>query len=97
MNKLRPLSDRLVVEREQAPTKTPGGIVLPDGSKDKPQRGMVLAVGPGRFDGNGKRLEMQVKVGDRVLFTQYAGSEIKVDGDKILLLREDEVLAVLTD
>jgi len=91
-----PLGDRVVVEREEAKQTTAGGIVLPDTAKDKPQQGKVLAVGEGRITKDGKRRELQVKVGDRVLFTSYAGDEFKVDGDKkVLLMREDDILAVV--
>jgi chaperonin GroES len=94
--KLQPLGDRVVVEREQATEKTAGGIVLPDTAKDKPQKGKVLAVGDGRITKDGKRRPLQVKVGDQVLFTSYAGDEFKIDGDqKVLLMREDDILAVI--
>jgi chaperonin GroES len=94
---LKPLGDRVVVEREEAKEKTVGGIVLPDTAKDKPQRGKVLAVGEGRITKDGKRRELQVKAGDQVLFTSYAGDEFKInDGEKkILLMREDDILAVI--
>jgi chaperonin GroES len=93
---LKPLGDRVVVEREEAKEKTAGGIVLPDTAKDKPQKGKVLAVGDGRITKDGKRRELQVKVGDQVLFTSYAGDEFKLDGDKkVLLMREDDILAVI--
>lgn len=94
--KIQPLGDRVVVEREEAQDKTSGGIVLPDTAKDKPQKGKVLAVGDGRVAKDGKRRPLQVKVGDQVLFTSYAGDEFKVDGDKkVLLMREDDILAVV--
>jgi chaperonin GroES len=94
--KLQPLGDRVVVEREQASEKTAGGIVLPDTAKDKPQKGKVLAVGEGRVTKDGKRKPLQVKVGDTVLFTSYAGDEFKLEGDqKVLLMREDDILAVI--
>jgi chaperonin GroES len=94
---LKPLGDRVVVEREEARDKTAGGIVLPDTAKDKPQKGKVLAVGEGRITKDGKRRELQVKVGDQVLFTSYAPEEIKVPGGdkKVLLMREDDILAVI--
>lgn len=92
---LKPLGDRVVVEREVAQEKTAGGIVLPDTAKDKPQRGKVVAVGDGRITKDGKRRELQVKVGDQVLFTSYAGDEFKVGGQKVLLMREDDILAVV--
>ena len=94
--KLQPLGDRVVVEREEAKDKTAGGIVLPDTAKDKPQKGKVLAVGEGRLTKDGNRRELQVKVGDHVLFTSYAGDEFKLTGDhKVLLMREDDILAVI--
>src|SRR6185503_21360770 len=80
--KLQPLGDRVVVEREEAKDRTAGGIVLPDTAKDKPQKGKVLAVGDGRVSKDGKRRELQVKVGDHVLFTSYAGDEFKLTGDQ---------------
>ncbi len=93
---LQPLGDRVVVEREQASEKTAGGIVLPDTAKDKPLKGKVLAVGEGRVTKDGKRKALQVKVGDTVLFTSYAGDEFKLEGDKkVLLMREDDILAVI--
>ena len=93
---LKPLGDRVVIEREEAKAVTAGGIVLPDTAKDKPQKGKVLAVGDGRVTKDGKRRELQVKVGDSVLFTSYAGDEFKLEGDKkVLLMREDDILAVL--
>ena len=94
--KFQPLGDRVVVEREEAKSTTSGGIVLPDTAKDKPQKGKVLAIGEGRITKDGKRRELQVKVGDSVLFTSYAGDEFKLEGDKkVLLMREDDILAVL--
>jgi chaperonin GroES len=93
---LKPLGDRVVVEREEAKGVTAGGIVLPDTAKDKPQKGKVLAVGDGRITKDGKRRELQVKVGDQVLFTTYAPEEIKLEGgDKVLLMREEDILAVI--
>jgi len=93
---VKPLGDRVVVEREEAQAKTAGGIVLPDTAKDKPQRGKVIAVGEGRITKDGKRRELQVKAGDQVLFTSYAGDEFKLPGDqKVLLMREDDILAVI--
>src|SRR3954468_6564845 len=92
----KPLGDRVVVEREEAKDRTAGGIVLPDTAKDKPQKGKVVAVGDGRITKDGKRRELQVKVGDQVLFTSYAGDEFKLAGDKkVLLMREDDILAVI--
>jgi chaperonin GroES len=94
--KLQPLGDRVVVEREEAKGTTAGGIVLPDTAKDRPQKGKVVAVGDGRVAKDGKRKPLQVKVGDNVLFTSYAGEEFKIEGDqKVLLMREDDILAVI--
>ena len=94
--KIQPLGDRVVVEREEAQSKTAGGIVLPETAKDKPQKGKVVAVGEGRVTKDGKRRELQVKIGDTVIFTSYAGDEFKVDGGKkVLLMREDDILAVV--
>ena len=93
---LKPLGDRVVVEREAAKDTTAGGIVLPDTAKDKPQKGKVIAIGDGRITKDGTRRALQVKVGDTVLFTSYAPEEIKLQGgDKVLLMREDDILAVL--
>lgn len=94
--KIQPLGDRVVVEREEAKQTTAGGIVLPDSAKDRPQQGKILSVGEGRITKDGTRRELQVKVGDRVLFTSYAGDEFRVEGDqKVLLMREDDILAVI--
>jgi chaperonin GroES len=93
---VRPLGDRIVVQRFEAETQTAGGILLPDSAKNKPQKGKVLAVGDGRVAKDGKRRPLQVKIGDSVLFTSYAGDEFKIDGDKkVLLMREDDILAVI--
>ena len=94
--KFQPLGDRVVVEREEAKQTTAGGIVLPDTAKDRPQKGKVVSVGDGKVTKDGKRRPLQVKVGDNVLFTSYAGEEFKLDGDqKVLLMREDDILAVI--
>jgi chaperonin GroES len=93
--KLQPLGDRVVVEREEAEERTAGGIVLPDTAKNKPSRGKVVAVGEGRLLDNGRRNVLQVKVGDRVLFSSYAGETFKVGDQELLLMREDDVLAVI--
>ena len=92
---LIPLGDRVVVEREESEQKTAGGILLPDSAKDKPARGTVVSVGEGKFDSKGNRHPLQVKPGDRVVFTSYAGEAFKVGDDELLLLREDDILAVL--
>lgn len=93
--KVKPLDDKLVVKRLEAEEKTKGGIVLPDTAKEKPKEGRVLAVGEGKLLDSGERAKFQVKVGDRVLFTSYAGTEITVDGEELLIMSEDDVLAVL--
>ena len=96
--KVRPLADRIVVRRQEAQDKTAGGIVLPDSAKNKPQRGKVLAVGAGRMLKDGTRRSLQVKEGDTVLFTNWAGDEFKGrEGDNVLLMREEDVLAVIED
>ncbi len=95
--KLQPLGDRVVVQREEMEEKTPGGIVLPDTAKEKPARGKVISVGNGRLLDDGTRSEMQVKPGDRVLFSSYAGETFKVGDEEYLLMREDDILAVIED
>ena len=95
--KLQPLGDRVVVEREASEEKTAGGIVLPDSAKDKPARGRVVSVGPGRVLDDGSRSSLQVKVGDRVIFSSYSGESFKIDNQELLLMREDEILAVFED
>ena len=92
---LIPLGDRVVVEREESEQKTAGGILLPDSAKDKPARGTVVSVGEGKFDSKGNRHPLQVKPGDRVVFTSYAGEAFKVGDEELLLMREDDILAVL--
>ena len=94
--KIRPLSDRLVVKRTQEEEKTKGGIIIPDTAKEKPLEGLVVAVGSGTTLKNGKSVPMDVKTGDRVLFGKYTGTEVKVDGEDLVLLRQDDVLAVFT-
>ena len=92
---LQPLGDRVVVEREASEERTAGGIVLPDTAKDKPARGTVISVGNGKLLDDGTRGKMQVKVGDRVIFSSYAGEVFKVDDQELLLMREDDILAIL--
>ena len=94
---LKPLGDRLVVEPIEQEEVTAGGIVLPETAKEKPQKGEVLAAGPGARDEEGKRIQMDVKSGDKVLFAKYSGSEFKIDGEKVLILRESDILAILSD
>jgi chaperonin GroES len=91
--KLRPLDDRVVVEPIESEEKTSGGIVLPDTAKEKPQRGTVLAVGPGRLLDSGQRGELSVAVGDEVIYGKYGGSDIKIDGNEVKVLRESDILA----
>ena len=95
MAKIKPLHDRVLVEPLEAEEKTKGGIIIPDTAKEKPMQGKVLAVGNGRVLENGKKLPLDVKVGDRILFGKYSGTEIKIDGEEVLVVREDEVLAVM--
>jgi chaperonin GroES len=92
---LKPLGSRLVVEPLEQEEITVGGIVLPETAKEKPQKGSVLAAGPGDRDDEGNRIPMDVKVGDTVLFAKYSGTEIKMDGKKLLILRESDILAIL--
>jgi chaperonin GroES len=96
MSKLRPLHDRLLVKRVDEEETVRGGIIIPDSAKEKPQEGKVIAVGKGKVTEDGKVLPMDVKEGDRILFGKYSGSEIKLDGDDLLILREEEVLGVLS-
>ena len=91
--KLKPLSDRVLVKPITEEEVTKGGIILPDTAKEKPQRGKVVAVGPGRLDEGGKRVALEVKAGDKVLYAKYAGTEIKIDDDEYLILRESDILA----
>ncbi|HEY4743885.1 MAG TPA: co-chaperone GroES [Desulfuromonadaceae bacterium] len=93
--KLRPLQDRIIVKRVEEETKTAGGIFIPETAKEKPQRGEIIAVGNGKKTEDGKVLPLDVKVGDKVLFGKYAGTEIKVEGEELLMMREDDILAVV--
>lgn len=95
MAKLRPLGDKILVKRVEAETKTKSGIVLPDTAKEKPKRGTVLAVGEGKRLDNGTHAPMGVKKGDQVIFTSYAGTEIKLDGEEVMIMSEEDVLAVV--
>ena len=93
--KLRPLHDRVLVKRLEGEETTAGGIIIPPNAKEKPQQGSIVAAGDGRMLENGQRAALEVKAGDRVLFGKYAGSEVTIEGEKMLILREDEILAVL--
>ena len=95
MMKVRPLHDRLVVRRIEEKETAKGGIIIPDTAKEKPQEGEVLAVGNGKILDNGTRIALDVKVGNKILFGKYSGTDIKIDGEDVLILREEEVLAVL--
>ncbi len=92
---LKPLADRLVVEPTEQEEVTAGGIILPETAKEKPQQGTVIAAGPGRMDDDGDYIKMEVKVGDKVLYAKYSGTEIKMNGKKVLILRESDVLAIV--
>ena len=94
--KIRPLYDRIVVKRKDAKEQVRGGIIIPDTAKEKPQEAEVVAVGPGKLSDEGKRSPMDVKEGDRILVGKYSGSEIKIDGNDYVILREDEILAVIS-
>jgi chaperonin GroES len=93
--KLKPLQDRILVQRVEEETTTKGGIIIPDTAKEKPAEGKVIAVGNGKLADDGKRIAMEVKTGDRILFGKYAGTEVKIDGQEYLILREDDVLGVI--
>ena len=93
--KIKPLQDRIIVKRLEEEEKTKGGIIIPDAAKEKPQEGKVIAVGDGKVLDNGQKFALTVKVGDKVLFGKYSGTEIKIDGEEHLILREDEILGIL--
>ncbi len=93
--KIRPMNDRILVVRVEEEKKTAGGIIIPDTAKEKPQEGKVVAVGPGKMGEDGKRIPVEVKKGDRILFSKYAGNEIKIDGVEHIFMREDDVLGIL--
>jgi len=95
--KIKPLQDRIIVKRLEEEEKTKGGIIIPDAAKEKPQEGKVIAVGDGKVLENGQKFAMTVKVGDKILFGKYSGTEIKIDGEEHLILREDDVLGILED
>jgi len=93
--KIRPLQDRVIVQSIEEEAKTKGGIIIPDTAKEKPQEGKVIAVGPGKILENGTKTTLDVKVGDKILFGKYSGSEIKIDGEEFLIMREDDILGVI--
>jgi chaperonin GroES len=95
--KVKPLQDRLVVKRIEEEEKTKGGIIIPDAAKEKPQEGRVVAIGDGKVLESGQKSPLTVKVGDKILFGKYSGTEIKIDGDEHLIMREDDVLAIIED
>ena len=94
---LRPLGDRVVIEPSEGEEVTPGGILLPETAKEKPQQGTIIAIGAGRRDEDGKLVPMDVSLNDKVLYAKYAGTEIKLDGKKVLILKETDILAIVTD
>jgi chaperonin GroES len=94
--KIRPLHDRVIVKRLEEERKTPGGIVIPDNAAEKPDQGEVLAIGKGKVLDDGKVRALDVKVGDRVLFGKYSGSSVKIDGDELLVMREEDIMGVIT-
>ncbi len=93
--KLKPLDDRIVIKQSEAEEKTSGGIILPDTAKEKPQIGKIVAVGPGKLLDNGKRAQMSVKKKDEVLYAKYSGSEVEIDGEKYVILRESDILGIV--
>ena len=95
MAKVRPLNDKILIDRSKAEEKTKGGIILPDGAKEKPKEGVIVAVGDGRFTDSGERVPFQVKKGDRVLFKSYSGTDVKLDGKEYILMSEEDILAVI--
>ncbi len=93
--KIRPLNDRILVKRLEGEAKTAGGIIIPDSAKEKPAEGEIVAVGPGKLNDTGHRVAMDVAVGDRILFSKYGGTEVKLDGEDFLIMREDDILGVV--
>ena len=93
--KIRPLNDRILVKRLEGEEKTAGGIIIPDSAKEKPAEGEIVAVGPGKLNAAGERVAIDVAVGDRVLFSKYGGTEVKLDGEDFLIMREDDILGVV--
>jgi chaperonin GroES len=92
---LKPLEDRIIIKPLDAEEKTSGGIIIPDNAKEKPQKGEVIAVGPGKFSDTGRRIEITLKKGDTVLYGKYSGTEIKIEGEEHLIMRESDVLAII--
>ncbi len=95
--KVRPLRDRIIVKRLEEEEKTKGGIIIPDSAKEKPIEGKVIAVGDGKIDKDGKKIPLEIKKGDRVLFAKYGGTEIKIDGEEHLMMKEEDVLAIIEE
>ncbi len=95
--KIRPLNDRILVLRIEEEKKTAGGIIIPDTAKEKPQQGKIISAGPGKMDTKGNRIPLQVKPGDKVLFSKYAGSDLKIDGVEHIIMREDDILGILSE
>jgi chaperonin GroES len=93
--KIRPLNDRILVKRLEGEAKTAGGIIIPDSAKEKPAEGEIVAVGPGKLNDAGERVAIDLAVGDRVLFSKYGGTEVKLDGEDFLIMREDDILGVI--
>lgn len=93
--KIRPLNDRILVKRLASEEMTAGGIIIPDSAKEKPAEGEIIAVGAGKLNDNGDRVAMEVKVGDKVLFSKYGGTDVKIDGEDFLIMREDDILGIV--
>jgi len=93
--KIKPLNDRILVARVEEEQKSVGGIIIPDTAREKPQEGKVVEAGPGKVDDSGKRIPIQVKKGDRILFSKYAGNDVKIDGKEYIFMREDDILCIL--
>jgi chaperonin GroES len=93
--KFRPLGDRVVVRRVKEENKTAGGIIIPDTAQEKPQEGEIIAVGPGALDDNGKRVVPEVKTGDRILFGKWSGTEVKIDGEELLIMKESDIMGII--
>ena len=93
--KIRPLNDRILVKRLESETTTAGGIIIPDSAKEKPAEGEIVAIGVGKLNDKGERVALEVKVGDSVLFSKYGGTDVKIDGEEFLIMREDDILGVV--